>query len=331
MGGRSVLCALDRGIRLLAAPRQDGAFRVYDVNRREEAEGHGWNRYVTAVAERVLRDFGTRCGGADMVFASDLPSASGMSSSSALIVACFLALASGTDILDSLGSREAWASYLAGVETGVGTHGGSEDHTAILCCEKGQWARYRFCPVEREGSLAAPADMSLVLGVSGVVAQKAGAAQAFYNGASALGAAARNGDRSTPELRARWEQFEQESEVIIPAAWTAAEGGDWAQFGREVERSQELAERLLGNQVAETIALARLARELGAVAASAFGAGYGGAVWALAPRRGARRFCAAWRAAYQKAFAARAADSLFFVSTAGPGAQPLAWEGPGGQ
>ena len=38
---------------------------------------------------------------------------------------------------------------------------------------------------------------------------------------------------------------------------------------------------LLGNQVPETIALARAALEHGAFAACSFGAGFGGSVWAL--------------------------------------------------
>ena len=57
-----------------------------------------------------------------------------------------------------------------------------------------------------------------------------------------------------------------------------------AAFGDLVDRSQQLAERRLGNQVPETIELARSARELGARAASAFGAGFGGSVWALVSR-----------------------------------------------
>jgi len=54
--------------------------------------------------------------------------------------------------------------------------------------------------------------------------------------------------------------------------------GTWDKIGVLIDRSQDGAERLLGNQVPETIALARLARDLGAVAASAFGAGFGGSV-----------------------------------------------------
>jgi galactokinase len=45
--------------------------------------------------------------------------------------------------------------------------------------------------------------------------------------------------------------------------------------------SQESAARDLGNQVDETLALARVARASGAFAASSFGAGFGGSVWAL--------------------------------------------------
>ena len=53
-------------------------------------------------------------------------------------------------------------------------------------------------------------------------------------------------------------------------------------------RSQESAERLLGNQVPETAVLVASARAFGAFASSAFGAGFGGSVWALAPA-GCRR------------------------------------------
>ena len=53
--------------------------------------------------------------------------------------------------------------------------------------------------------------------------------------------------------------------------------------------SQAEAETLLGNQVPETIALARAARELGAFAVVRFGAGFGGSVWALVDGRSGGR------------------------------------------
>ena len=52
-----------------------------------------------------------------------------------------------------------------------------------------------------------------------------------------------------------------------------------------VDQSQAATEQLLGNQVPETVWLAREARGLGAIAASAFGAGFGGSVWALVARK----------------------------------------------
>ena len=84
------------------------------------------------------------------------------------------------------------------------------------------------------------------------------------------------------------------------------------------DESQALAERWLGNQIAETSTLARLARQLGADGASAFGAGFGGSVWAMVPDREAERFCHAWRAAYDAAYPMLASRAAFFRSHAGP-------------
>jgi galactokinase len=60
--------------------------------------------------------------------------------------------------------------------------------------------------------------------------------------------------------------------------------------------------------------LARWARDNGAVAASAFGAGFGGAVWAMVKGHDAGRFVEAWRAAYAEAFAARSARARWIVT-----------------
>ena len=86
------------------------------------------------------------------------------------------------------------------------------------------------------------------------------------------------------DLITRLDQFSAEADEIIPAAGDALERGDLRTLGELVDRSQRGAELLLGNQVPETFHLARSARSLGAVAASAFGAGFGGSVWALVRR-----------------------------------------------
>src|SRR5206468_11817806 len=165
-----------------------------------------------------------------------------------------------------------------------------------------------------------------VIGVSGVIAEKTGAARDRYNRASlatqrilalwreATGRDDRSladavhsdggaSDRIRDILRRsaegefppalllnRFDQFVEESDVLVPAAVDVLARGEVDRLGPLVDRSQEAAERLLGNQIAETVDLARSARALGALAASAFGAGFGGSVWALVPASDAVEF-----------------------------------------
>jgi galactokinase len=125
------------------------------------------------------------------------------------------------------------------------------------------------------------------------------------------------------DLVARFDQFALESAHIIPAAGDALAFGDLEEFGRLVDESQRYAEKFLRNQVKETVFLARKARRLGAAAASAFGAGFGGAVWALVEERDAERFIKEWAARYRKKFARAAERSSFFITRPGPAAFEL--------
>jgi galactokinase len=90
-----------------------------------------------------------------------------------------------------------------------------------------------------------------------------------------------------------------------------------------VDRSQDAVERWLGNQVPETIDLARSARELGAAAASAFGAGFGGSVWALVREGDSQRFLTDWAHAYRQRHPAAADRAVFFETNAGPAAMRI--------
>ena len=108
------------------------------------------------------------------------------------------------------------------------------------------------------------------------------------------------------------------SDLFIGNSSDRAAGWLGDPYGRLVDDSQQLAERLLGNQIPQTIRLARLARENGAAAASAFGAGFGGSVWALVAVDRAAEFLAAWKAAYRGEFPADYNRSSFFLSGAGP-------------
>src|ERR1051325_10559732 len=60
----------------------------------------GWAVYPMTVARRLARNFPNAKIGADIAFASDLPRASGMSSSSVLVTAIYTVLASLNGIED---------------------------------------------------------------------------------------------------------------------------------------------------------------------------------------------------------------------------------------
>ena len=384
-GGRSLLCATERGICIAAAPRSDDRLHVHDATTGETLDesmtqhavaetqsppGH-WSNYVRTVALRVARNFAPPLAGADVVLASDLPQAAGMSSSSALVIAMFLALSRVNDLESrdeyrrALPTREHLAEYVGTIENGqsfgelagergVGTFGGSEDHTAILCARAGMLMQYAFCPVRLERIAPVPAGHVFVVATSGVAAEKTGAMRDRYNRLStmiteilrrwesvtgeryvALGAAvdalasaegdirlmlrSARGAAGTDDRRQRFDHFLLESNELIPAATDALVAGNLGALGAIVDRSQDAAARLLGNQVPETQFLARYARELGAVAASAFGAGFGGSVWALVPEADASAFLTRWADAYATRFPAAAARSEGFITRAGPG------------
>ena len=72
----------------------------------------------------------------------------------------------------------------------------------------------------------------------------------------------------------------------------------------------------------ETVALAAAARDCGAAAASAFGAGFGGGVWALVDAADAKAFMVRWRRDYAVRFPDRG-EGRFFSSLPGPPAFEL--------
>lgn len=389
-GGRSLLCTVERGMVLVARPRADRQVVLRDARRREattlslDAPARGaipWTVYPRTVMQRLGRNFGTKMRGADFALASNLPPAAGVSSSSALTVGLTLAFAALCDLpshpdwAQAITNRAALAGYVGALENGgsfgvlsgergVGTMGGAQDQTAILCSESGRLDVFSWAPVHYERSVAWPATYAFVVGVSGVVASKTGGARDRYNRAArtahhlvdawnvvadaagrprartlkeafvaaadgapllevpaALTAAAEA--RATAEfpahhLVARLGQFYDETFVLVPGAADALQALDLARFGRLVDQSQAGAERALENQIAETVHLQRYARELGADAASAFGAGFGGSVWAMVPVAEAEAFVARWRERYLRAHRTAAHRAQFFTTAPGP-------------
>lgn len=378
-GGESLLAAVPRGFVVAARPRSDDRVRVIDARHGESVvinvhdTAHvwcGWANYGAVTVRRLAGNFPGAMLGADIVIASDLPRAAGLSSSSALVVGLATALIrraaldARDDWREVIGSVEDLAWYLGCVENGltykslsgsdgVGTHGGSQDHTAILACRSDYVSHYGFVPVRALGVAPMPAGWRFVVASSGVHADKAGSVRERYNRASlavsalltiwnqtaaapavSLAAALATGPGAESRLRhalgraqapgftaddlaRRLSQFTREM-ARIPLAAAAFGAADAQALSDLSAASQQDAEGLLGNQVPETVALCGLARREGAFAASAFGAGFGGSVWALVPAEDADAFGHAWMLAYHQQFPHRQ-TAEWFTASPGPG------------
>lgn len=385
-GGRSLLAASSCGIIVVSSPNGTDRVRLANEDPRFtratfplspdlEIQIGPWTNYPMTVARRLVRNFGDeiKLQGVDVAFASMLPPASGMSSSSAMIVASYFAIA-GPNAVEALPkfqrnirSSEDLAMFLACNENGrsfheldgdrgVGTFGGSEDHTAMLCCEPGELAVYSFCPTKFERRVKFPEDLWFVVCHSGVFAEKTGAALEKYNSVSARARKACEaynahyrtnletladivhehaslprqallekfeaipGAREGPDfLLDRFRQFATESGYFIPRAADALERGDFEEFGYLVDQSHCNSRTMLGNIIPEVDFLQQSARRLGAIAASGFGAGFGGSVYAIVHADETEGFREEWEAAYWEKYPQHR-DSAIWLTTrpAGP-------------
>ena len=326
-GGRSITCATAMAIRVCASVIDEPGIRVNVAGARP---------YTGAVARRLLRDFPRAKRGVSLEITSDLPESAGLSSSSALVVAAAQALVDANELHRDERWREnvrddlARAAYFAAMETGepfgpfpgdpgVGVRGGAQDPVAIMCAEQGHVRQFSYLPPTFERSILWPDDHTIVIADSGVRATKTANAQQSYNNLSdgMRGFNRRPKAEVPPELAERVAQFREETEVIVPGVGDALRGRDFARLGKLVDRSQHLAESVLRNQIPETVFLARDARYLGAVAASAFGAGFGGAVWAMVATADREEFMERWAEAYRTRFPER--RGRFMTTTpAGP-------------
>ncbi len=366
-GGRSIVCAIDRGFHAEIDERSDSTMVLDNVDIGEKASidltepvaavGH-WSSYAAEVARRVTENLGP-LNGVSIRFRSDLPKAAGLSSSSALMIMVFAAL----DAVNDLRSRDEFrtsidnelqlAEYLGCVENGqtyrdlkgsagVGTFGGSQDHAAILLGKNDLLTRFAFSPLRREADLAFPDDLTFIVASSGVLAEKTGSALEKYNrislmvsditqrfgtsrslsdiasdiGFEELRNVVRKGASrfAEDELISRLRQFQFENFEAIPIVSAMIAEEKISDIGRTVNMSQQFAEEHLKNQTPETMFLQRSARELGSIAASAFGAGFGGSVYAIVRRSDADAFTDEWQNGYLKTFPQHSEASEFFVT-----------------
>lgn len=415
-GGRSLLAATSKGFTVVSTDRDDDVCRIFTcfgLSRERRSvelriskdlmpeQGH-WSAYPATAIRRLARNFDITQG-VDLALECDLPEASGMSTSSAVICYMWMVLAERNGIRDTakfkenLPTEEELYSYLGFIENGqnsgavlvgdkgVGTFGGSEDHTAIMSCQPLRLNMFSYCPTKHEGSFEFPADATFVIAVSGALAEKTGGAMESYNNAAFLardaaaawcesgeapisGAAfvpgrpnlaeiirhvraASGGDSAAVRaaigeaisrtddgvshgplaadpsvryragaLRERFEQFFDESEELVPGIAAALASADYEHLGSRSAESHRQTVELLRNTVPATAWLPDEARRLGALGASAFGAGFGGSCWAIVRRDGAEEFSERWRLAYHAKFPQWAEKSCFFSMLPGPGA-----------
>jgi len=350
-------------------PDRRSAKREGGPDHRSAKREGGWRRYALTVVRRLAKNFPGAALGADIAFGSDLAPASGMSSSSALMVGVATALVR----LARLDARAEWQANIAGPsdaagyyacienglafgslegDAGVGTHGGSEDHIAIVCGKADHAAAWTFVPPVHLTDVRLPEDWRFVIASSGVAARKTGEARDSYNNLSlavrtlleiwnahepaapslraALTSSSGAMDRlhgllhrhpaaATLNLAARLTQFANEDARVLEAV-RAVRDGDTTALAGLAQESQDDAERLLRNQTPETSALVEMARRLGAFAASSFGAGFGGSVWALVGKEDARSFPPRWLSEYRSRFPGR--EAAAFEARPGP---PLTW------
>lgn len=371
-GGRSIVCAIDRGLTTSISPNGSSELTLFNTQTRESGrihlssgqviDGPRWMLYPNAVVRALTELFPKiEFEGLEIEFSSDLPRSSGLSSSSAFVIAVFKAMAQvngleeNGDFRDLVADRYELSSLLGGIESGsifnkdgnrfgVGTKGGSQDHVAIICSEKGKLNCFSYVPTALTDRIPFPEDLVFVVGVSGVPANKTGKAKGKYNRLSEMVSefveqwpgdeqtlreiiegpgideaerflATRTFSFSSQDMIDRIRHFYAENFGLIGEVLRLMKAGDFEHIGGLLDISQRNAERYLYNQTPETIFLQRSARQIGCFASSAFGAGFGGSVYALIEKDAADEFIKEWKGLYAKEFPNVMKNSEFFVTS----------------
>jgi len=295
--------AIGRAIRVCFRARPDGAIRVasagaYGVREFQWTAGltpaaaGDWENYLRAAAEAVGRKWGVGAG-IEASVESDLPSAAGLSSSSALLVAIALCLLRANGIAASF---EELMEILPDGEQFVGTRGGGMDHAAVLASRQGCASLIEFDPLSVR-PIAIPADWAFLVAHSLEHAEKSGGLRAEYNARRTAGASAleklglgsyRKVDNPLALARRLDAGLERDSFLHVATearrvreAAAALERGDAAQFGSLLSDSHASLRDRLRVSCAALDRLVEAAMESGAMGARLTGAGFGGCIVAF--------------------------------------------------
>lgn len=310
--------AIQHDILMAVRARADGRVRMANVDPVFEpldfdlgtsvprhASGH-WANYAKAAGQALAAACGARVG-IDAVVSGTIPQASGLSSSSALVVAAAVALVHAGDLVIE---PSALMTLLAEAEHYVGTRGGGMDQAISLGAQAGAAARIDFAPL-RLTPVPVPGDWSFVVAFSGVRAAKSAAAREVYNSrtrecAQAFASMARRthlpdeartwraltertplddlllvAHRMLPEpLLRRFRHVVTEADRVDDAE-SAMRAGDRAAFGRLMLESHRSLRNDYEVSCVELDELVAIAGRAGADGARLTGAGFGGCVVAL--------------------------------------------------
>src|SRR5207249_2269561 len=229
-----------------------------------------WANYAKAAAEALVADLGRRGLGAlpGGAFRVDgrVPLAAGLSSSSALLVACGLAHLSLAGV--ALPPAEL-AELFACAERYVGTLSGGMDQATALLARADHALRIDFFPL-RARPVTIPASAVFVVAQSLERAEKSGAARGRF------------------ELRRRVRHVLGEA-ARVAAAEAALGAGDLETFGALMDASHRSCATDYGVSTPALDRLVAVARGGGALGARLTGAGFGGAIVALAERADTER------------------------------------------
>lgn len=355
--------ALQRELRLALRPRRDARVvlcnldptfgpRNFELAPAIEPFPQGdWGNYAKAAAQILARECGVQRG-FDALIEGDVPPAAGLSSSSALSVACGLACAHANELaVDPL----VFADLMARGERYVGTHSGGMDQAICLNARADHALRIAFHPLRVE-AVPLPSSWRFVVAHSLVLADKSGAAREAYNSRRAQCAAALREMLAVPEVAAAGASYPELLERLGAErlGWIAAQrlegvllqrfrhqisegtrvararqaliAGDAETFGQLMDESH--ASLALDYEVShpELDRLVELARCHGALGARLTGAGFGGCAVALARQADAERVVAGLRREF---YAARAVPAALaepvLVARASAGASVQLW------
>lgn len=180
--------AIQKDVAILFRPRRDREVHLVDLREKygrrdfnlsskiEPYPTSDWGNYVKAAAQTITDRFGGLTG-FDAVISGEVPPAAGLSSSSAMVVACALTFIASNEIAYD---RNELMDLLAVGERYVGTQGGGMDQAICLGGQRDSAVKIDFFPLSLD-PVPIPAGWSFVIAHSLSVASKSGEVRHKYN------------------------------------------------------------------------------------------------------------------------------------------------------